>query len=321
MTLRYLAGGNVWDIVDMHGVSPAAFYKYLWLTVEAINNLVRLPGLPIRHPEKFQQLSDGFYSLNGSTMAGCIGAIDGIAIEIMKPSPWDSPYPKQYMNRKHFFSINCQAICDADLRFTWCSLQCSGGIHDSLAWQATSLYEQLDNMELPEGYWLVGDGAYDCRPWMIVLFPGRTLTKTRSDFNFYQSRTMITIERAFGVLTARWGILRRQMTCSLQHARATVQCCMRLHNICIYNPEFDPIRKGKEKEVQDDVDRFRLVRQSDGLAVALTAAQRKGRNRAVDVSVREELCERLHDMGCSRPHTSRYGQGHANLQKRMKRNP
>ncbi len=61
-------------------------------------------------------------------MRGYVGAIDCITIQIIKPSSWDTIQPQMFKNRKKFYSISCQAICDADLKF--CGAQCAhlGGL-------------------------------------------------------------------------------------------------------------------------------------------------------------------------------------------------
>ena len=42
----------------------------------------------------------------------CVGAIDGTHIPIIAPKE----NPEDYFNRKHFYSINVQAICDSKRR-------------------------------------------------------------------------------------------------------------------------------------------------------------------------------------------------------------
>ena len=150
MTLRYLAGGSYLDIIDMHKVGRSTFYKAVWCTVRAINETYSLPGLPLSNPDLLQDIADGFHTLNKWTLPGCVGAIDGIGIEITKPTPWDTMYPVQFKNRKGWWSINCQAMCDSNLRFLWCSLKSPGGTNDSSAWRKCDLYKKLESTGLQE---------------------------------------------------------------------------------------------------------------------------------------------------------------------------
>ena len=332
MTLRYLTGGHVYDIIDMHGVSSAHFYNQLWVCVEAINKVLALEKFEPHNVHCLRRLSEGFYSLSKETMDGCVGAIDGIGIEIKKPSLFDTLYPLQYRNRKSFFSINCQAMCDSELRFTWCNMQSPGGTHDSLAWASSSLAQKLKKKPLPHGYYIVGDDAYTHSDWMMTPYPSRGLTKMKSDFNFYQSRCRITIERAFGVLVMRWGILRRPLTPSLKHSVSLVRCCMRLHNLCI-NKRLeipDPVRRGDERELKrtaptrstrvdiENADAFRPYRQSEGLAWRLPTEARQARKKARS-PLRDELCVELREAGHVRPAYSKHGIGIMNAKKRRAR--
>ena len=80
------------------------------------------------------------------TMVGCIGAIDGMAVRIKKPSKIDVENCRNYMNRKGFYSINLQALADVDRKFVWYSMDTQGSTHDSLAFR-------ICNLDLP---WRIG---------------------------------------------------------------------------------------------------------------------------------------------------------------------
>ena len=112
---------------------------------------------------------------------------------------------------------------------------------------------------------------------------------------------------------ARWGVLRRPLTCIIQHTVALVRCCMRLHNLCIDErmPDVMPtVAEGDEPDVaKDGSDRFRAWRQSEGLAQPLTSGQRSARNAEVDTSMRKKLHDHILAMGLRRPATSKHGAG------------
>lgn len=65
------------------------------------------------------EIEQGFAekSASGGFVRNCVGAIDGIAIRIQCPSKADCSNPAAHLNRKGFYSINCQAICDSKKRF------------------------------------------------------------------------------------------------------------------------------------------------------------------------------------------------------------
>ncbi len=56
-----------------------------------------------------------------SALHGCVGALDGIAIQIQLPNTREAPNTSTYYNRKGFFAIAVQAVCDANYRFTYVS--------------------------------------------------------------------------------------------------------------------------------------------------------------------------------------------------------
>ena len=335
MTLRWLAGGHDCDIVDMHGVASSTFYSLLWKTVAAINKVLELPGLRPDDTDQLENLAKGFHTLSKGTMKGCVAAIDGIAIEIQKPSSWDTVNPLQFLNRKCFFSINCQAMCDSHLRFLWASMKSPGGTHDSLAWSVTDMCSMLKHNPPPRGYYIVGDDAYVGSDYMMTPYPGRkSMTKAKSAFNFYQSRCRITIERAFGVLVQRWGILRRALRGSLFHNVAAIRCCMRLHNLCIdqkihsVDPMFMPCdtfvstatghrKRHRDQDVAEG-DAFRPFRQSEGLSEPAPCETVRARAAAV-MTLRDEVCEGLRLQGRVRPATSKHGIGITNAQRRKQR--
>ena len=54
---------------------------------------------------------------------------------------------------------------------------------------------------------LNGDDAYSCSEQMVTPYPGKRLSIDKDGFNFHQSKIHITVECAFGMMHARWGVL------------------------------------------------------------------------------------------------------------------
>ena len=158
-----------------------------------------------------------------------------MALEIKKPTRMDEENRANYMNKKGFYSINLQAIADARRRIIYYSLATQGSTHDSLAFKLSSLGKQLDQKGLPECFWIAGDEAYVCGLWLLSPFGACQACEDtyKDNFNFYLSRCRINVECAFGILVWRFGILRRPILCTLEHASKLVAVGIALHNLAI----------------------------------------------------------------------------------------
>jgi len=160
------------------------------------------------------------------------GALDGLAIKIAGPKASECKNPRTYYNRKGFFSVNCQAICDANKCFTYASMITAGSTHDATAWACTGLSARVHELERHH-LWLVADDAYPVSEYMITPYQGCDhMARDDSDFNYTQSSLRINIECAFGLLVRRWGILWRKLEVPLKKVKKVVWACMILHNIC-----------------------------------------------------------------------------------------
>merc|ERR1712196_528367 len=78
-----------------------------------------------------EEIAETFRKKNNGWVDMCIGAIDGLAVKINRPLLRDTKNPKQYYNRKGFFAVVLQAVCDSDRKFLWGSIKCPGATHDA----------------------------------------------------------------------------------------------------------------------------------------------------------------------------------------------
>jgi len=172
----------------------------------------------------------------------CIGAINGILIWTEKPSEHDCHLLGKiqsrsfFSGRKHKFGLNMQAICDADCLFLefWIANQASA--LDYISFITSEFYNrklQKSNF-LARGLVLFGDNAYVSSDCMAT--PYKSAHRgLKDDYNFFHSQLRIRIEMAFGMLTQRWGILRKALPARIGILKqiAVTGACVRLHNYCL----------------------------------------------------------------------------------------
>lgn len=56
---------------------------------------------------------------------------------------------------------------------------------------------------------IMGDDAYNAHGCVVIQHSGSDLDEYEDEFNFYMSRTRISVERAFGVFKKRWHVFGR----------------------------------------------------------------------------------------------------------------
>ena len=157
IAIRWLAGGQYVDIGDLHQVNAkSTVYVVLWRTLAAIDKAVLLPFNSVESlhdTEMLDHLATSFSRSSGGIIQGCVSAVDGIHMRIEKPSMGG----ESWFSRKGCYSVNCQAACDSERRFTWANAQSKGPSHDSTCWMVTSLAKAIEEGHLPEQYFIVGD--------------------------------------------------------------------------------------------------------------------------------------------------------------------
>lgn len=254
MALRYMAGGHYIDICDLHGVHKDEVMRSVKRVVIAVNqHYGHLMSFPTRDVDKLQSLAQSFWEAGGETLPGCVGAVDGVVIAIEKPRWGEIDNTADMRNRKVPWAMVFQAMCDANLKFTWMACNCTGNTNDSLAWQCTRFHNELLDNPLPRQLWIAGDEAYKGSGTIVTPFPGAesSLPRDLRAFNFYHSRLRMHIERAFGVWKSRWGMFHRPSSISLRLLPKVVRCTMILHNICIDERIQNEVFRGTRREMSD----------------------------------------------------------------------
>uniref|UniRef100_A0A8C4RES4 Putative nuclease HARBI1 n=1 Tax=Eptatretus burgeri TaxID=7764 RepID=A0A8C4RES4_EPTBU len=215
VALRFYASASFQlDVGDMCGVSQATCCKVIHRVTAAIcakkMHLLHFPD----SPEERRAATEGFYAI--SRFPGVIGAIDGSHVAIVNPG---GPNALRYMNRKGYYSLNCQFVCDHLLLFTNVVARWYGSAHDSRIFEESRLLEKFQRGEY-HGI-LLGDPAYTCRTFMLT--PVRIpVTAAERRYNRANRSTWGVIKRALGM----W---KRDFL--LEHNMAIIVATVCLHNL------------------------------------------------------------------------------------------
>lgn len=172
----------------------------------------------------------------------CVGAVDGKHVVLNAPPNSGSIY----YNYKHTHSIVLMAICDANYKFLYVDAGCNGRISDGGIFNKSSFATALDNNELPipspralsgrylpVPYVIVADDAFALRPTLMKPFPGRNLTVSQRIFNYRLSRARRIIENAFGIMSAKFRVMRSPILLDADKSRKVTLACCTLHNFLI----------------------------------------------------------------------------------------
>ena len=168
-----------------------------------------------------------------------LGCIDGTHIPISQPHE----NPHDYFSYKMKYTINVQAICDCNGRFTDVDIKWPDSHHDARVFA---------NSEVQKGYTkgkfklyykklipgdelipqiLLGDPAYPLLPYVMKEY---AVCQGNNEvmFNTMLRPARNQIECAFGRLKARWRILLRPMDLKLEDIPDIILACFVLHNFC-----------------------------------------------------------------------------------------
>ncbi|XP_050339006.1 putative nuclease HARBI1 [Bactrocera neohumeralis] len=176
--------------------------------------IVKVKGGEIKFPSSIEEetfIKTGFFRKFG--IKSTIGAIDCTYIAIIAPPSNNVERPLNlYLNRKAFYSINVEAVCDHRLRFTFINAKFPGATYDSGIWATSDLREDLirqhtnTSEQQRRESWLLGDQGYPLEPWLLTPV-GTPNTHKEQKYNKLHGSARNCIERAFGVLKSRFRCL------------------------------------------------------------------------------------------------------------------
>ncbi|XP_045505967.1 putative nuclease HARBI1 [Colias croceus] len=191
-----------------------------------------------------QELADTkqkFYEI--ARFPNVIGAIDCTHVKIESPGGNE---PELFRNRKNFFSMNVQAICNAELKFTNVVARWPGSVHDARIFANSSIKKSFEDGIFANSL-LLGDSGYPISNYCVIPIHQPT-TDRENIYNEAQIRTRNCIERAFGVLKRRFPVLSLGIRLDIKKVQCICVVSAILHNIAIDFNEPEPPHLPEEIE-------------------------------------------------------------------------
>ncbi|PPD95309.1 hypothetical protein GOBAR_DD07645 [Gossypium barbadense] len=196
----------------------------------------------------------------------CLGALDGTHIKIRVPTV-DKP---RYRTRKGDIATNMLGVCTPDMQFVYVLPGWEGSVADERVLR--DAISRRHGLKVPHGfYYLVDTGYTNCEAFLAPFrgqryhlnewHQGYQPSSPQEFFNMKHASTRNVIERCFGLLKLRWGILRSpsfypiimsgvpESNASSQASRGTkrkrvpeedatlVSCMVDLHNVGTFNAD------------------------------------------------------------------------------------
>lgn len=222
-TMRFLSGGSYLDAADLYAVSAKCFHRNtFWPVIMALVNS-KLPFLdnicfPFGDEQKLRGHAKTFEKFQ-KHFSGTVAAGDGCAFRIKKPhsTEVDGDVQSSY-TRKYSWAYGFILFCDGNLNIMSVEATHVASTNDAGMYASSDIHRAIcEEHRLSEWAHVVLDEAFGCTDQELVAWsqPRNSRLSTEKDaFNYYLSAQRQSVERVFGVMVNRFGILWRQMSFS-----------------------------------------------------------------------------------------------------------
>ncbi|PPD98872.1 hypothetical protein GOBAR_DD04086 [Gossypium barbadense] len=228
-----------------------------------LNVIIRLQDVLFKKPEPITADSS---DTRWKWFKNCLGALDGTHIKIRVPTV-DKP---RYRTRKGDIATNMLGVCTPEMQFVYVLPGWEGSVADGRVLR--DAISRRHGLKVPHGcYYLVDAGYTNCEGFLAPFRrqryhlnewrQGYQPSSPQEFFNMKHASARNVIERCFGLLKLRWGILRSPSfypnnmsgvpptSASSQASRgskrkwvpeedaALVSCMVNLHNVGTFNAD------------------------------------------------------------------------------------
>ena len=171
--IRYFAGGSVYDIACMHGISVRQVYTSVWRVVDAVNKTFKITFPESKSEQEY--IATGFKLKSKAGFDGCVGCVDGMLLWTDRPTEKEAEKAgigskKFYCGRKKKYGLIMTGCVDHEQRFTDVDIKHPGATSDYLAFAMSNLKSRLEDGLLHDDNYLFGDCAYSNTTYMVTPF-------------------------------------------------------------------------------------------------------------------------------------------------------
>ena len=221
-TLRVLAGGSYLDASDLFALSARSFHRNtFWPVIIAICNCedpaIDNVHFPFNDHAKLKKHEATFTRFQ-KHFAGTVAAGDGCAFRIKRPSSDEVQGDVQNnYTRKYAWAYGFILFCDGDLNIMSVEATHVASTNDAGMYHSSDVHRAIETEKmLPPWAHVVLDEAFGCTDQELVAWSQgkNALSQEKDAFNYYLSAQRQSVERVFGVMNNRFGILWRPMSFS-----------------------------------------------------------------------------------------------------------
>lgn len=244
------------DFIGIHKSTASRIVKLVSHVIATLcSDFIHFP----RNEDDIKKVKQDFYNI--AKFPVVIGAMDCTHVKIKSPGGDNA---EVYRNRKGFFSINVQTICDANLKIQDIVARWPGSSHDSTIFNNSAIRGKFERYEMKNSI-LVADSGYAQRSYVMTLVgnpntvidPLSGISAIAVDrYNESLTRTRNTVERSYGVWKRRFPILATGINIKTSSSQSIIVATAVLHNIACNFGEITP-RVSTEIESSIQITDFR----------------------------------------------------------------
>ncbi|XP_030849444.1 putative nuclease HARBI1 [Strongylocentrotus purpuratus] len=262
IVLNFYATGAVLDsTATIHGITRSTASRVIHRVSVTLGTLkheiIKFPTTM----EEVNRAQVDFFNISGFPQV--IGVVDGTHIRL-NGAPL-GPGEHVYMNRKRYYSINTQIICDTNYKIINILARWPGSTHDSRIFQNSRVGQTFEDLQ--QHGLLLGDSGYALRPYLMtpVLNPR---TPAEQAYNRAHATTRVRIEQVNGQLKHKFRCLLNGMQMAPRRACKIITACAVLHNVAKDLKQPDEVDFGIEQHEHEPDRDDHIV--DNGLAIRNT---------------------------------------------------